>query len=51
MIDVSHAERMHRWAGGPKKLVIFERGDHNMIFTANMKAYMSELGKFVGSLD
>jgi pimeloyl-ACP methyl ester carboxylesterase len=51
MIDVSHAERMHGWASGPKKLVIFERGDHNSIFFANNAAYMRELGEFAGSLD
>jgi pimeloyl-ACP methyl ester carboxylesterase len=50
MIDVGHAERMHRWAAGPKKLVIFERGDHNSIFFANNAAYMKELEKFVSSL-
>jgi pimeloyl-ACP methyl ester carboxylesterase len=51
LIDVSHADRNHDWAGGPKKLVVFERGDHNMIFTANMKAYLKELQEFVESLD
>jgi len=51
LIDVSHAERMHRWAGGPKKLVVFERGDHNMIFTANLEAYINSLQEFVRSLD
>jgi pimeloyl-ACP methyl ester carboxylesterase len=50
LIDVSHAERMHRWAAGSKKLVIFEHGDHNTIFTANIKAYMSELREFVNTL-
>jgi pimeloyl-ACP methyl ester carboxylesterase len=51
LIDVSHAERNHDWAGGPKKLVVFERGDHNMIFTANRKAYLNELREFASSLD
>jgi pimeloyl-ACP methyl ester carboxylesterase len=51
LIDVSHAERMHRWAAGKKKLVIFERGDHNSIFIANQKTYLSELREFVGSID
>ena len=51
LIDVRHAERMHGWAARPKKLVIFERGDHNMIFTANRAAYLNELQEFVESLD
>ena len=51
LIDVSHSERNHDWAGGPKKLVIFERGDHNSIFAANKKAYMDELREFASSLD
>jgi pimeloyl-ACP methyl ester carboxylesterase len=51
LIDVSHAERMHDWAGGPKKLVVFRRGDHNSIFFANHAAYMNELRDFAESLD
>jgi pimeloyl-ACP methyl ester carboxylesterase len=51
LIDPGHAKRMHGWAAGPKKLVIFERGDHNSIFFANNAAYMKELEEFVGSLD
>ena len=51
LIDVSHAERMFGWAAGPKKLVIFENGDHNSIFFINNAAYMKELEEFVGSLD
>ncbi len=50
LIDASHAERMHGWAAGPKKLVIFENGDHNSIFFINDAAYMKELEEFVGSL-
>jgi pimeloyl-ACP methyl ester carboxylesterase len=51
LIDVSHAERMHDWAGGSKKLVVFARGDHNMIFTANRDAYLNELHEFASSLE
>lgn len=50
LIDVEHAERMHRWAGGPKRLLIFERGDHNTIFSANLAAYMEALREFVSGL-
>jgi pimeloyl-ACP methyl ester carboxylesterase len=51
LIDVSHAERMHAWAAGPKRLVIFERGDHNSIFALNRRAYLEELRGFIESLD
>jgi len=51
LIDVGHAEQMHRWAGGPKRLVVFERGDHNSIFSVNHTAYLNELREFAGSLD
>jgi pimeloyl-ACP methyl ester carboxylesterase len=51
LIDVAHAERMHGWAGGCKKLVVFERGNHNTIFGSNRAAYLSELQDFVRSLD
>lgn len=51
LIDVRHAERMHAWAAGSKKLVIFERGDHNMIFAANRAAYLEELAAFARALD
>lgn len=50
LIDVSHAERMHRWAAVSKKLVIFERGDHNSIFAVNQKNYMNELREFAEAL-
>jgi pimeloyl-ACP methyl ester carboxylesterase len=51
LIDSSHAERMHAWAAGPKRLVVFEHGDHNSVLTANRAAYMRELRTFVDSLD
>ena len=34
-----------------QKLVIYERGDHNSIYVANMTAYLNELREFVESLD
>lgn len=50
LIDARHAEQMHGWAGGHKKLVVFERGDHSTILTVNFEAYMRHLREFVGSL-
>jgi pimeloyl-ACP methyl ester carboxylesterase len=51
LVEVDNAERMHRWAAGPKSLVIFERGDHNSILLVNFEAYMNELKEFVDNLD
>jgi pimeloyl-ACP methyl ester carboxylesterase len=51
LIDVSHAEQMHGWASGPKKLVVFRHGDHNSIFFANQAAYLTELHEFAKSLE
>ena len=46
LVDLSHGERNHAWAGGAdKKLVVFERGDHNSIFFANQSQYLSEVSE------
>jgi pimeloyl-ACP methyl ester carboxylesterase len=50
LIDVSHAERLHDWGGGPKHLRIFERGDHNNILAVNGDDYFAELADFVRRL-
>lgn len=50
LVDVSHGERLYRWAGGPKHLRIFERGDHNNILFVNQQAYFQEIADFVARL-
>jgi pimeloyl-ACP methyl ester carboxylesterase len=50
LIDVSHAERLHAWGGGPKSLRIFERGDHNSILAVNENDYFAELASFIRRL-
>ncbi len=47
LVSVSHAERLYNWAGKPKELLVFERGDHNSILAANEEAYFSAVGKFI----
>ena len=48
MIDISHAERNHKWAGSPqKRLVRFPNGNHNTIFPANQMEYLDAVGIFV----
>tara|TARA_A100001391_G_scaffold205131_1_gene203678 strand:- start:802 stop:1560 length:759 start_codon:yes stop_codon:yes gene_type:complete len=51
MIDISHAERNHKWAGSrQKQLVRFPRGNHNTIFGANGKEYLAAVSSFVRSV-
>lgn len=45
-----HARRNHSWAAGPKRLVLFERGDHNSILGANQARYFEEIGNFLKTL-
>ncbi|QDS92447.1 Alpha/beta hydrolase family protein [Roseimaritima multifibrata] len=51
LIDIAHAERNHKWAGSrQKQLIRFPRGNHNTIFEANEKDYLSAVGSFLKSL-
>ncbi|WP_417737301.1 alpha/beta hydrolase [Rosistilla oblonga] len=51
LIDISHAERNHKWAGSrQKRLVRFPRGNHNTIFGANEKEYLDAVRSFASSV-
>jgi len=50
LVSVSHAERLHAWANEPKKLIVFERGDHNSILAANQEAYFAAVEMFLQSI-
>lgn len=50
LVPVSHAERLYAWANEPKELLVFERGDHNTIQSANEKAYFDAVAAFIGRL-
>ncbi|WP_442508403.1 alpha/beta hydrolase [Novipirellula sp. SH528] len=51
LIDISHAERNHKWAGSrQKRLVRFPNGNHNTIFNANEREYLDAVGSFVRSV-
>lgn len=53
LIAPSHAERTFAWAGAPredKELVLFERGDHGSIFSANRADYLARVGAFLAGL-
>lgn len=48
LIDISHAERNHRWAGSTqKRLVRFPVGNHNTIFGINAREYLAAIRSFV----
>lgn len=51
LIDISHAERNHEWAGSTQKqFVRFPNGNHNTILPANIEEYLSIVSGFVRSL-
>jgi hypothetical protein len=51
LVDVSHAERNHAWAGSSdKELVRFPRGDHNSIQAENHAAYWAAVAGFVARI-
>ena len=51
LIDISHAERNHQWAGSTRKwLLRFPFGNHNTIFGTNMKEYLAAVGDFADTI-
>lgn len=50
LLHVSHGEQLYEWAQEPKKLKIFEVGDHNGIFYMNKVEYINELKLFLSKL-
>ncbi len=51
LVDVSHAERLYAWAGEPKRIELFARGDHNSVMHLNAREYFAALERFFASLD
>lgn len=47
LVDVSHAQRLARWAGGPSTLRVFESGDHNSILGENWDEYLALVAEFL----
>jgi pimeloyl-ACP methyl ester carboxylesterase len=50
LVEVSHAERLAAWAGGPARLLVFEDGDHNSILAENADAYLEAVGEFLAGV-
>ena len=49
LVEVSHAERLASWAGGPARLLVFDRGDHNSILAENAEAYLEAVAEFLAA--
>lgn len=47
LVDASHGERLHQWAGGRKSLNIFPHGDHNSILARNAAEYADLVARFL----
>ena len=50
LVAVSHAERLYDWANEPKRLLVFERGDHNTIMPVNLEPYFAAVGELIQSI-
>jgi len=47
LVDCRHGEALHAWAGGPRMLRIFARGDHNSILYQNADEYAALVTRFL----
>lgn len=49
LVEADNAARLHNWAGGSKKLKIFDIGDHNSIMALNDREYFQLVENFLKS--
>lgn len=47
LVGIAHGEQLHAWANEPKRLVVFERGDHSTIMPANEEAYFAAVAELI----
>jgi hypothetical protein len=50
LVDVSHAHRLYEWVAEPKRLKIFEHGNHNNIMFMNANEYFQAVRDFIEGL-
>lgn len=50
LLDLHHGESLHAWAPEPKRMKVFEMGDHNSILYVNAREYFHLLKEFIDSL-
>ena len=51
VVSSDNARRLHEWAGGLKRLRIFDEGDHHNILPVNSAAYLDELELHIGVIE
>lgn len=52
LIDISHAERIYKWASGSeKRLLRFPRGNHNTILARNREEYLQAIDRLAKLAD
>lgn len=49
LVGVEHAKQLFDYLNNPKKIHLFERGDHNSIFMVNQKEYFELLFEFLAN--
>ena len=49
LVDLSNAERLASWAGGPCELLVFDEGDHNDIMGVNAFEYFHAIQRFAAN--
>ncbi|MCD4795039.1 MAG: alpha/beta hydrolase [Bacteroidales bacterium] len=47
LVDVTHGEKLYEYLNRPKSIHLFERGNHNTIFTVNQDKYFNILFDFL----
>ncbi len=47
LVSVEHGRQLFDYLNNPKKIHLFERGDHNTIFMVNQKEYFQVLFEFL----
>ncbi len=50
LIELYHGEQLFVWGNEPKRLKVFQSGDHNSILFANFEEYFAEVAHFVAEL-
>jgi pimeloyl-ACP methyl ester carboxylesterase len=47
LVGVEHGKQLYQYLNQPKRIHLFERGDHNTIFMINQKEYFNVLFEFL----
>ncbi len=50
LVHYSHGKKIYEWAPEPKKLELFEKGDHNDIMVENVREYFQAIYAFISGL-